>query len=94
MNVPQISHPEMDEVTKKGIEKNLYLEPVYPGTEKLKARNLGGRQIAKLTFTLLQMLSEKDIPENLPEPIVTQYHLIDRYQAFRKIHFPETVNEL
>ena len=74
--------------------KKIYiLEPVYPGTEKLKSRNLGARQIAKFVYTLLQMLDEKDIPENLPQPIIQQYHLINRYNAFKKIHFPESVNE-
>ena len=93
MNTPQISHPEMEDVTEAGIEKNLFLEPVYPSTEKLKARNLGGRQIAKLTHTLLQMLSEKDIAENLPTSILTKYHLVKRYNAFRQIHFPVSSDE-
>jgi hypothetical protein len=35
------------------------LQPVYPSTEKLKARSLGGRQIAKLTRHLLTQLREK-----------------------------------
>lgn len=93
MNTPQISHPEMEEVTEDIVEKNLFLEPVYSCTEKLKSRNLGGRQIARLTYTLLQMLDEKDVPENLPRPIRLQYHLIDRYHAFRNIHFPKNVSE-
>ena len=93
MNAPQITHPEMEEVTEGGVEKNLFLEPVYPGTEKLKARNLGGRQIARLTYALLQMLSEKDIPENLPESVLAKYQLINRYKAFRQIHFPLNKNE-
>ncbi len=93
LNAPQISHPEMEEVSEGAIEKNLFLEPVYPGTEKLKSRNLGARQIAKFVYTLLQMLDEKDIPENLPQPIIQQYHLINRCNAFKKIHFPESVNE-
>ena len=88
LNTPQISHPEIDEVTEAGVEKNLFLEPVYPGTEKLKARNLGGRQIARLVFSLLQMLSEKDVPENLPPTIVKKFHLITRYDAFKQMHFP------
>lgn len=93
MNAPQISHPEMEEVTESSVEKNLYLEPVYPGTEKLKSRSLGGRQIARLTYTLLQMLSEKDIPENLPASILEKYQLVSRYTAFRQIHFPVNKNK-
>jgi ATP-dependent DNA helicase RecG len=93
MNTPQISHPEIDEIAEGGIEKSLFLEPVYPGTEKLKARNLGGRQIAKLVYTLLQMLSDKEIPENLPEAVTSKYHLISRYKAFLQIHFPVNKDE-
>jgi ATP-dependent DNA helicase RecG len=93
MNTPQISHPEIEEVAEGTVEKSLFLEPVYPGTEKLKARNLGGRQISKLVYTLLQMLSEKEIPENLPEAVTSKYHLINRYKAFRQIHFPVNKDE-
>ncbi len=93
MNTPQISHPEIEEVMEINTENKFFLEPVYPSTEKLKARSLGGRQIAKLTYTLLQMLGEKDIPENLPQSILQQYHLIKRYNAFRQIHFPANQNE-
>lgn len=93
LNTPQITHPEIEEVTEVNTETKFFLEPVYPGTEKLKAGNLGGRQIAKLTYTLLQMLSEKDIPENLPSPVLSQYHLVKRYNAFMQIHFPTSMNE-
>ena len=90
MNAPQITHPEMEEVTEGNTETKFFLEPVYPSTEKLKARNLGGRQMAKLTYTLLQMLSEKDIPENLPASLLSQYHLVKRYNASCKYIFPAT----
>jgi ATP-dependent DNA helicase RecG len=93
MNTPQITHPEIEEVTAVNTETKFFLEPVYPSTEKLKARNLGGRQIAKLTHALLQMLGEKDIPENLPPAVLSQYHLVNRYDAFMHIHFPAGINE-
>lgn len=87
-NLPQISHPEIEGIIGNEVEKNLVLEPVYSTTEKLKSRNLGARQIGKLTFTLLQMLSEKDLPENLPQDLLQKYRLVSRYNAFNKIHFP------
>jgi ATP-dependent DNA helicase RecG len=93
MNTPQISHPEIEAAAEITQEKNLYLEPVYPSTEKLKSRSLGGRQIAKLSFVLLQMIGEKDLPENLPLPILKEYLLINRYHAYRQIHFPSNVDE-
>ncbi|MEP6927254.1 MAG: ATP-dependent DNA helicase RecG, partial [Ginsengibacter sp.] len=93
MNTLQITHPEIEEIIETNTETNFFLEPVYPSTEKLKMRNMGGRQIAKLTSTLLQLLNEKDIPENLPSSVLLQYHLVKRYNAFMQIHFPSNTNE-
>ena len=59
----QLTHPEIegfDEI--KGDVSPL--QPIYPSTEKLKARSLGGRQIAKLTRQLLSQIAERDLPEN------------------------------
>ncbi len=85
---PQITHPEIEPYTSEKSEGKNFLEPVYPSTEKLKARGLGGRQIAKLTQALFLLLREKDIPENLPENILRQLNLLSRYHALTAIHFP------
>ncbi len=49
---------------------------------------MGGRQLGKLTFTLLQMLSEKDVPENIPNGLLEKFHLVKRFEALKNIHFP------
>ncbi len=85
---PQLTHPEIELFITDQPAGKSFLEPVYPSTEKLKARGLGGRQIAKLTGTLLQMLRERDLPENLPDPIIRSLQLIPRYEALHAIHFP------
>ena len=85
---PQITHPEFELLNPENKETKNFLEPVYPSTEKLKSRSLGGRQLAKLTQMLLGMLQEKDFPENLPANIISQLKLISRYQALSFIHFP------
>ena len=87
---PQIAHPEIErsEDRKTG-GKNL-LEPVYPSTEKLKARGITGRAFALFTHSLLQLLKEKDLPENLPASLVKQYKFISRFEAYHYIHFPAT----
>lgn len=90
MNVAQITHPEMELLTEENKNAKSFLEPIYPGTEKLKARSMGGRQMGKLTFTLLQLLSEKDIPENIPAGILEKFRLTKRFDAFKNIHFPAT----
>jgi len=93
MNQPQITHPEMEIVTAVTSGTKNYLEPIYPSTEKLKARSLSGRQIGKLTFNLFTVLNEKEIPENFPQPILDKYNFITRYKAFKQIHFPGNSEE-
>ena len=85
---PQIVHPEMELLTERTSEGKSYLEPVYPSTEKLKSRGLGGRQIGKLTQSLFAILREKDIPENLPAPVLQRLKVLPRYIAYQQIHFP------
>jgi ATP-dependent DNA helicase RecG len=88
MGKPQIVHPEIEKLTEEIPEGKGHLDPVYPSTEKLKSKFLGGRQLGKLTAVLWSLLSEKDIPENLPAGILHSMKLIDRYTAYRQIHFP------
>jgi len=84
---PQIVHPEIEPFSLATDKKN-YLEPVYSTTEKLKVKGLNGRQIGKLTSTLLALLSEKDIPENIPSYLLNELHFTNRYQAYCHLHFP------
>jgi ATP-dependent DNA helicase RecG len=90
---PQMVHPEIEPYTRSQSAGKPFLEPIYPSTEKLKARALNGRQIAKLTHTLLSLLQPKDIPENLPEDIMQQLKLMGRYDAYRQMHFPTSAAE-
>ena len=89
----QITHPEMELRSNEKLEGKIFLEPVYPSTEKLRARGLGGRQIGKLTYTLFSLLKEKDIPENLPTSLLNKLKFPDRYSSFRQIHFPSDGNK-
>ena len=86
---PQITHPELENFSAEKPDPTAFLEPVYSTTEKLKSRGLGGRQIGKLTMQLFSQLKEKDIPEILPDPIISQLKLVQRFFAFSGIHFPE-----
>lgn len=88
MGRQQITHPEMESMQGEGSEPRAFMEPVYPATEKLKARGLTGRSIGKLTQTLLTMLSERDLPEVLPAGIVQEMGLPSRWQAYSDIHYP------
>lgn len=86
--LPQISHPELEPLTQEKKEGKGFLEPIYPTTEKLKAKGLGGRQLAKITQALFNVVRQNDVPEILPVAIVQQLDLISRYSAFWYMHFP------
>ncbi len=86
---PQISHPEIEAFVPAMADGKNHLEPVYPTTEKLKARGLSGKQIGKLTSALISLLSAKDIQENLPDPILLRRQLMPRFDAFVAIHLPK-----
>lgn len=91
-NKPQIAHPELENLqTAEPATKN-HLEPIYPTTEKLKAKNIDGKAIGKLMEKLFEKLAPENLPENLPQPVIEKYKLIQRFEAFRQIHFPSTEN--
>lgn len=90
MGKPQIVHPEIEAWDPEKLKGREFLEPVYPSTEKLKARNLGGRQLGKLTETLISHITPREFPENLPESILQELKLMPRFEAYRTIHFPKT----
>ncbi len=91
-NKPQITHPEI-EIYKPELTTSKYLEPVYPTTEKLKAKGLTAKQIAKLTSALLAQVSEKDVPEIIPATVKKELGLINRFDAVTSIHFPKSQAE-
>ena len=87
---PQITHPEIELWSPEMAEGKNLLQPVYPTTEKLKAKGLNGKQIGKLTATLLEMISAKEIQENLPGPVILKLNLVERFSAYSDIHFPKS----
>jgi ATP-dependent DNA helicase RecG len=89
-NTAQIVHPEIEIWTPANQTGKEFLEPVYPTTENLRVKGMGGRQIGKLTKVLMTQLREHDLPENLPAFIINQLKLMSRYQAFCQIHFPSS----
>jgi ATP-dependent DNA helicase RecG len=87
-----IAHPEIEPVITKE-EKTQSLQPVYPLTEKLRAKHLDSKAISKLMADLM-ILSKDKIRETLPANILTTQKLIAKKQALLNIHFPENINAL
>ena len=84
----QMVHPEIEPYVATTMAQKSLLEPVYSSTEKLKARGLNAKQIGKLTQTLFQQISDRDIPENLPKHLLE--NRMGRWEAYRQIHFPSS----
>lgn len=88
MGKPQIIHPELEVFTPEKAEGKKFLEPIYSSTEKLKSKGITGRSFGKLAYALLQQISHKDLPENLPADIIQKFRFISRWDAYCNIHFP------
>ncbi|MFT4060858.1 MAG: ATP-dependent DNA helicase RecG [Edaphocola sp.] len=82
-----IAHPDMEAAGEEGAPA--VMQPLYPTTEKLKAKGINNRSFAKLVQQMMAKISASDVPETLPEDIRQRYRLIGRFEAFKNIHFPQ-----
>jgi ATP-dependent DNA helicase RecG len=90
MGLPQIAHPEVEAFTAEKMQGKSTLEPIYPSTEKVKAKGITANVFKKFTQELFQRITKADILENLPKLILEKYKLVDRYIAFQQMHFPQS----
>ncbi len=87
-----IAHPEIEPLTTKN-EKGGFLQPVYPVTEKLKARYIDSKFIAKLQQEILQV-AQNHVRETLPPTILQKQNLIGKKDALYAIHIPKSHEQL
>ncbi len=88
-----IVHPEIEELS---VEKTIStgLEPVYSSSEKLVVRGLDSKGRRKILKQLISQLHPRDLQENLPEYILSKLRFYSRYETLKKIHFPNSHEEL
>lgn len=84
-----LSHPEVETVAENAERPGGGFEPVYQTTEKLKARYMDSRALARLVRTLLEQIAHK-IPETLPDELLRAHGLIGRAEAITQAHFPDS----
>ncbi|MCW3126663.1 MAG: ATP-dependent helicase RecG [Bacteroidetes bacterium] len=84
-----IAHPEIELASELKKDEAPGLQPVYPTTEKAKKKYLDSKAIQKLMHKMIGQAGERDIPEYLPESIVSRQKLMSRGEAMRNIHFPK-----
>lgn len=83
-----ISHPEIKLYQVEDNVKGLPLEPVYPLTEKLKARFMDSRFFMGIIKQILHH-PDFDLPEYIPESVTKPMKLIHRKSAYQQIHLPQ-----
>lgn len=87
-----IAHPEIEPLTENN-QKVSYLHPVYPLTERLKARHVDSKAISKLMRELLVQAKDR-IRETLPLSLLKDKNLIPKVDAIINIHFPKETTAL
>ena len=91
-HVYNIAHPDIDPIENASQVAN-GLVPFYNTTEKMKKTFLNSRAIQNLQFTLLTNIGWQ-IPETLPQQILSKVKMITVSEAIKNIHFPESAEKL
>jgi ATP-dependent DNA helicase RecG len=84
-------HPEIELATEKNTKEANRFDPVYPTTEKLKARGLDSKGISRVIKALFEKIhpQKEQVTETLNDKIVQSMRFPSRYQSFLYIHFPQ-----
>ncbi|WP_028909254.1 ATP-dependent DNA helicase RecG [Prevotella sp. AGR2160] len=88
----QFAHPDIEDASKIELSK-MGMQPYYNTTERMKKLGWSSRSIDKLTKTLVEKLQNIDVPETLPQSVITHFHLVDRKTALTWIHYPKNADE-
>ena len=81
-------HPELTPLDKVTPQMVSGLEPYYNTTERMKKANINTKALRAIIAALMPDV-ERGLPETLHADILQHYHLINRTQAIRQIHFPD-----
>lgn len=87
-----MAHPEIEPLTEKN-EGEVFLQPIYPLTEKLRFRSLESKTISRLMKDLIALAQDK-IRETLPAALIAQHRFLSKREALLNIHFPQSVDLL
>jgi ATP-dependent DNA helicase RecG len=91
-NKLSIAHPEVEPITAKN-EAGGFLQPVYPITEKLRARYIDSKFISKLQQEVLRA-AQSHIRETLPTDLISRLRLLEKKESLNAIHFPQSHEQL
>ncbi|WP_396589758.1 ATP-dependent DNA helicase RecG [Allomuricauda sp. R78024] len=81
-------HPEMELLSEHQKGLKIAMQPIYPSTEKLSAKGITNRVIAKMMQQLF-LECKGQFPESLSNAILDELKLIPKSEALFNIHFPK-----
>nr|WP_298926028.1 ATP-dependent DNA helicase RecG [uncultured Allomuricauda sp.] len=81
-------HPEMELLSEHQKGLKIAMQPIYPSTEKLSAKGITNRVIAKMMQQLF-LECKGQFPESLSTAILDELKLIPKSEALFNIHFPK-----
>ncbi len=81
-------HPDMELLSEHEQGLRLFMQPVYPSTEKLNNKGITNRVINKLMQQLFAEIKD-GFTETLSPDLLTELKLISRADALFNIHFPK-----
>ncbi|RMF56810.1 MAG: ATP-dependent DNA helicase RecG [Calditrichaeota bacterium] len=87
----QMVHPDFDIIGEKKEQLNTgQLIPLYPSTQEFKKVGLSHYRFRQIFSRALQKYGDS-IPETLPDYLLKKYRLISRAEAYRQMHFPDSL---
>ncbi len=87
----QMVHPDFDIISETGEQLHTgQIIPLYPSSQAFKTAGLSHYIFRKIFSRALQKYGDA-IPETLPEYLVKRYRLLPRRDAFRQMHFPDSL---
>src|SRR5690606_8488272 len=81
-------HPEMEPLAEHQKELKIFMQPIYPSTEKLGNKGITNRVITKLMEQLF-LETQGKFSETLSPGLLSELKLISRSEAMFNIHFPK-----
>lgn len=88
----QFAHPDIDKASDLQLSQ-MGLQPYYVTTERMKKAGMTSRAIEKLTRSMLENM-KTPLEETLPAFITKPLNMISRDEAFRKIHYPKSPDDM
>ncbi len=81
-------HPEMELLVEHEQGLKIFMQPIYPFTEKLSNKGITNKVISKLIQQIFIDIKGK-FTEALSPKIINELHLISKSEAMFNIHFPK-----